>query len=253
MTAFYRKLWIKHYGPIPVDEFGVSYEIHHIDGNRDNNELTNLQCVSIAEHFKIHFEQGDYQAALLISEKIKDIEHLRQIGHTPKTLAAYMVEHELGLWSPDAKEKAKQTKRERRSGACFNKAIQSSAGKIGGPRGAKVTIEIHRKNGTGFFSSENQSKFSKIAWATNPPVLLGIPKAKVTCPHCGKVGGGQALMNRWHFDNCKKLTDPSYIPPIGRHNFSDEPYVRGESASDRIARLKKKANQPAAYKADEDC
>jgi hypothetical protein len=23
------------------------------------------------------------------------------------------------------------------------------------------------------------------------------------CPHCGKVGGGIAVMSRWHFDNCK--------------------------------------------------
>lgn len=28
---------------------------------------------------------------------------------------------------------------------------------------------------------------------------------KVTCPHCGKVGG-IAIMPRWHFDNCKMLT-----------------------------------------------
>ncbi len=32
------------------------------------------------------------------------------------------------------------------------------------------------------------------------------PKPKITCPHCGTIGGGQALMNRWHFDNCKLLT-----------------------------------------------
>ena len=32
--------------------------------------------------------------------------------------------------------------------------------------------------------------------------LRGKAKAKVTCPHCLKVGGA-GLMQRWHFDNCK--------------------------------------------------
>ncbi len=31
------------------------------------------------------------------------------------------------------------------------------------------------------------------------------PKSKVTCPHCNKVGGAN-VMQRWHFDNCKLLT-----------------------------------------------
>jgi hypothetical protein len=29
------------------------------------------------------------------------------------------------------------------------------------------------------------------------------PKEKVTCPHCGKVGGGGS-MTQWHFNNCKR-------------------------------------------------
>lgn len=28
------------------------------------------------------------------------------------------------------------------------------------------------------------------------------PRPKVTCPHCGKVGG-TGVMHRWHFDNCR--------------------------------------------------
>jgi hypothetical protein len=55
----YRKLWEKHYGPIPVDEQGRSYEIHHVDGNRKNNSLENLKCITIEDHYKIHLEQGD--------------------------------------------------------------------------------------------------------------------------------------------------------------------------------------------------
>jgi hypothetical protein len=65
--ANYRKIWEEANGPIPLDELGRTYEIHHIDGNRKNNELSNLQCVSIEEHYKIHKNQKDYNAAFQIS------------------------------------------------------------------------------------------------------------------------------------------------------------------------------------------
>lgn len=67
----YRKIWEAAYGPIPKDSEGRSYEIHHIDGNRKNNDLSNLMCVSIEDHYKIHKEQKDYAAALFISAKLK--------------------------------------------------------------------------------------------------------------------------------------------------------------------------------------
>jgi hypothetical protein len=53
----YRKIWITLKGEIPKDEFGRSYEIHHIDGNRKNNSIDNLMCVSIEEHYEIHNKQ----------------------------------------------------------------------------------------------------------------------------------------------------------------------------------------------------
>ena len=34
----------------------------------------------------------------------------------------------------------------------------------------------------------------------------GIPKPKVTCPHCGKLGG-YPQMKQYHFDNCKQKKD----------------------------------------------
>jgi hypothetical protein len=66
----YRKIWEQHYGPIPKDENGRSYEIHHIDGNRSNNHIDNLKCVSIKEHYNIHHSQKDWTACLLISERM---------------------------------------------------------------------------------------------------------------------------------------------------------------------------------------
>jgi hypothetical protein len=70
-SSVYRKIWEENYGKIPLDENGRTYEIHHIDGNRNNNSIDNLKCVSITEHYNIHFKQGDYQACLRMSERMK--------------------------------------------------------------------------------------------------------------------------------------------------------------------------------------
>ncbi len=49
-------------------------------------------------------------------------------------------------------------------------------------------------------SQETRDKISKTLKARNK--ANPIKYRKVTCPHCGKVGGGPAI-KRWHFDNCK--------------------------------------------------
>ena len=61
----YRKIWESHYGNIPE-----GYEIHHIDGNHSNNDIENLQCITIEEHFKIHLDQGDYMACTAIKMRM---------------------------------------------------------------------------------------------------------------------------------------------------------------------------------------
>jgi hypothetical protein len=65
----YRKIYESHYGTIPKDENGVSYDIHHIDGDHTNNDIGNLMSVSLREHYKIHVEQEDWGAAWAISKR----------------------------------------------------------------------------------------------------------------------------------------------------------------------------------------
>jgi uncharacterized Zn-finger protein len=65
-TTKYRQIYENHVGPIPKDATGRSYEIHHIDGDRNNNTVSNLIAVSLQEHYDIHFTQGDYNACRLM-------------------------------------------------------------------------------------------------------------------------------------------------------------------------------------------
>lgn len=68
----HRKIWVSIHGDIPVDELGRPYEIHHIDGDHQNDDPTNLKCIPIQEHFEIHFDQGDFGAAALIAKRMRD-------------------------------------------------------------------------------------------------------------------------------------------------------------------------------------
>ena len=70
-TQYHRLIYENHFGPIPVDEDGRRYEIHHIDGNHNNNSVDNLQCVSIKDHYDIHLSQGDLKACLIMAKRMK--------------------------------------------------------------------------------------------------------------------------------------------------------------------------------------
>ena len=66
----YRKIYEDHFGEIPRDSQGRSYDIHHIDGDYNNNDISNLIAVSIEEHYKIHKEQGDWGAVFALSKRL---------------------------------------------------------------------------------------------------------------------------------------------------------------------------------------
>ena len=53
MRGNYRKVYEDNYGPIPE-----GYQIHHIDGNHENDEPSNLMAVTPEEHARLHIEAG---------------------------------------------------------------------------------------------------------------------------------------------------------------------------------------------------
>ena len=65
----HRKIYEQHFGKIPTDQFGRTYDIHHIDGNHSNNSPENLKAVTVQEHFDIHLSQCDYGACYLIAKQ----------------------------------------------------------------------------------------------------------------------------------------------------------------------------------------
>lgn len=80
-SAKSRRVWRFHNGPIPVDENGVSFDIHHRDGDWSNDAPDNLQALSVLDHYRLHFAQGDWGAAWYIAQRFKlsteDYEEIR--------------------------------------------------------------------------------------------------------------------------------------------------------------------------------
>lgn len=64
----YTKIWETHNGPIPFDDLGRRFHIHHKDGNKKNNKIENFLCLSAQDHYNLHYKQGDYFECHLIAK-----------------------------------------------------------------------------------------------------------------------------------------------------------------------------------------
>lgn len=204
----YRKIWEKAYGKIPIDDNGRTYEIHHKDGNKNNNKLENLICVTIEEHLKIHQEQKEWGACNAIVRRMKlSTEELSSLN------SHYM---KLAWQNPEYRKKQKERLEKRWENKEYVDKFQAA--------GLQNTLErvrnkthqffnpIVRKNNTdsrmrtfvklaeegkhNFQSAEAKQLSSKMANERN--------SVKYNCPHCNKQGAGP-VMKRHHFNNCKLL------------------------------------------------
>ena len=82
----YRKICQKHYDYSAEQMIGM--DVHHIDGNRNNNDPLNLQLLTPEEHAKIHkndFVKWSRKGSKLGNEAF--IKRLKEKGPTEKELA----------------------------------------------------------------------------------------------------------------------------------------------------------------------
>jgi len=206
--SYYRGLWEKHNGPIPVDEDGRSYEIHHIDGNRENNDLDNLICVSIREHYEIHKKQGDYAAAAAVYRRMcQSPEEFREVQSD--LMKKFMNRPEMKEWCSRESRKRWQDpeyaeKMRKVLGDNSRKRVKEGTHEFLDPEFHKKyqpivqekTRERVAKGEHNFQTKEMSAISSERAKKRN--------SVEYVCPHCGKKGKG-VVMKRHHFDRCKKL------------------------------------------------
>jgi hypothetical protein len=179
----YRKIYESHFQCSLLP--GI--DIHHIDGNHNNNHPLNLRAVTLEEHYNIHKEQKEYYAAYLIGRRLlikpadwsemarlngyksgklnyaKGIglkgwidnnrdNWLKMLSANGKKSGKKVYEEKLGFHSA-SKEKRKEWakaggKKASDLGLGFKLGHASSAGKIGGKKGG----EYARENKTGIFA-----------------------------------------------------------------------------------------------------
>lgn len=73
----HREVWKKHNGRIPE-----GYEVHHKDENSLNNEIENLELITIKEHKKKHSEESRKRGLLNVtSGHMEKIRHLTKEWH----------------------------------------------------------------------------------------------------------------------------------------------------------------------------
>ena len=176
----YRQIWEHVFGTIPTDSLGRPYEIHHIDGDRTNNDLTNLKCVSIEEHYQIHLQQGEYGAANLIAERLKN-PLLRVKGYK--------------------KPHSEATKAKLRKPKSITKNYRKSKSKAHAEAIRQARLQAPPR------SKESRLKMRESA--LNRESNFTGNHIQVECPHCSKVGQKNAML-RWHFTNCKIRKEVGY-------------------------------------------
>jgi hypothetical protein len=212
----YRKIYEKHFGPIPVDEDGRSYEIHHVDGNRSNNSPNNLKALSIKDHYQVHLEQGDYASCIKIAVRMK---------MSPEEISALATKHNKDRvakgthnWLGGDYQRKIQNEKVLNgthhwlgSKNPIYKLLESGNHPFVGQRGSELAKKTQRKRVLDethhLLSGEIQRKSHKKRLEEGNHHLL----RKHICPHCNKEGKS-AVMFRYHFDKCKK--SPRFHCPL---------------------------------------
>ena len=195
----HRLVWSATNGPIPKDENGRSYEIHHLDGNHNNNDISNLKLVTIQEHYNIHLLQEDWNACKLIALRMnidpKEISRLSSLGAkqriengTHHFLKGGPREDLIGdknpMRNPEVAKKVSD-KVKGKPKTRTEKRIQADLNRIGIKLNyTEDGLKRQQENGRKKFTLNNPSKI------------------KVTCEHCNKVVD-KGNFTRWHGNNCR--------------------------------------------------
>jgi len=209
----YRKIYEIFYGPIPKDGHGRTYDIHHIDGNRKNNNIMNLVALSIQDHFDVHYYQGDWAACHVLSKRLKlTPEQISDLGKKAQRKRVENGTH--NFLGPENNKKKIQNGTHPFVGPTLNrKKLENGTHIFLDPdfkkKQAKRTSNRLKKmveNGTHPFIGNGIAEKrvrERVKNGTHHFVINNPGKLEWTCPHCKKSGKGKSNLTRHHGDNCK--------------------------------------------------
>ena len=210
-TTNYRRIYKEHYGPIPKEDDGRSYEIHHLDGNHINTDPLNLTAVTIKEHYDIHYTQGDWMACHRIAAKMKysaqelsalASQHARQqvvngthpwqVKDHQSNIARKMIESGTHPWLSE-KHREFLSKRE-------TKKVNDGIHNFLGPNMNKRMLAEGKHPSQNLkhceYMSDLQRKINLKRVEEGSHIFLTLNSFIWACDYCGKEGKGKSNFNR---------------------------------------------------------
>jgi hypothetical protein len=188
----YRRIYEQHYGPIPKEPNGRSYEIHHIDGNDNNNDPINLIAVSLQEHYDIHYSQGDWGACFKLGGKLKlSPQEISNISR--KTQSKRLAE---GSHNFQTRPDGTNLQTDKLAAGTHPFSGDTHPAKLAAKNGT------HHMFDSAISTAHAQARIDK----GNHPTQ----KSK-TCPHCG-ITCNTLNYGKSHGDNCSKIKGKRVMP-----------------------------------------
>ena len=223
----YRKIYEGYYGIIPKDENNRTYEIHHIDGNPENNSKDNLVALSLQDHYDLHFSQGDYEACRLMATQRMN-KTLEEISDLARLVATKQIQNGTHPWVGDGTHQ-KRVQQDRLDKGTHNLMRRADGTSMASDRVINGTHQgLKRADGTSMASDRvkagkcNLSKrpdgssvaSDAIAAGTNAFANGKSAKKQLKegthpsqqqwkCEVCGKIGHHRAAYTRFHGKKCR--------------------------------------------------
>jgi hypothetical protein len=196
-----KRIYVKHFGQIPKDEHGRSYEVHHKDGNHKNNDPSNLIAISIEEHYNIHYANNDWDAARLIALRMnKSPEEISELSRRSAIKKIEDGTHHFIEFNKRDRSDIRGDLNPMRNPEIAKKVSEKTKGKRKNWTDKKTQADINRRGIKLRISKENIQK--KKENGRKQFTLNNPSKIKKTCDHCGKMSG-LGNHSRWHGDNCR--------------------------------------------------
>lgn len=220
-TQLARNFYIKIFGEIPRDSQGRKYEIHHLDGDPNNNKIDNLTAISIEDHFNLHFTQGDWGSCYAIAIRMKKTPE--EISELARLNAFKRIEEGTHPWKDSKKQREVQKKRiDLGTHQFLNSEFQSEMSRrsnkkqldngthpfLNGARTQKIQKALIESGKHNFKNKEWQKQRCQKALLSGKHNFLGPnspTQVEWTCPNCHKKGKNKGMFTRWHGSNCRNI------------------------------------------------
>ena len=206
----HRKIWAEHYGFIPTDSDGRSYEIHHINGDPTDNRIENLECFPIKQHYQRHYEQGDFGACFLIGSRMKikpstfsEVMRLHAQNRIENKTHNWLKENGGGKWQKEYQKYLVEIKEHNFSQKKYE--AQRLQGLNDSVKKRKADGTYHMINDNPNVKRLEEGDHNLLGSSMNESMLANgtHPTQKIKqCPHCGKKVNSPNY-NRWHGNKCK--------------------------------------------------